>query len=123
MAEHRRSYEGTTYTLSAYAVADGETQFALATYGAATSDATARGSYLGQGQFTPGHYNSGWAATPYEYSYTCDAANAGKYLQVAVYGWGSQAYWFDNVSVVPEPASMVLVGFGGLIGLARKRRR
>jgi hypothetical protein len=31
--------------------------------------------------------------------------------------------WYDDVSVVPEPASLILIGLGGLAGCAMRRRR
>lgn len=116
--------EGVTYDLSAYALTyQGGTQFALALYEADTADASARGDLLGQGQFSPREESLGFDTTPFLYSYTCDAANAGKYLQAAVYGWGDNSYRVDNVQLVPEPATMALLAMGGLTAILRKRRR
>ena len=118
--------EGYTYELSAYALTyNGGTQFVLALYGASTADATAREDLLGQGQFSPREESLGFDSTPFVYSYTCDAANAGKYLQAAVYGWGDHSYRADMVElteIVPEPATMLLMTLGGLVSVLRRRR-
>ena len=100
--------EGYTYDLSSYAVSyDLGTQFALALYGATSSDASSREDYLGQGQFSPRAESLGFDTTPYLYSYTCDAANAGKYLQVAVYGWGGANYSFDSVELSIQESGLL----------------
>ncbi len=64
----------------------------------------------------------------YTISYTATAADAGKYLGIQFSGTnlGGYAYLFDNVRVdvtsVPEPATMSLLGLGGLGLLIRRKR-
>ncbi len=54
-------------------------------------------------------------------SYTCNAANAGKYLLVMVDGTARLGHYtyIDNVVLTPEPATLILLSLGGLI-LRRK---
>ncbi|MEM6505121.1 MAG: PEP-CTERM sorting domain-containing protein [Planctomycetota bacterium] len=42
--------------------------------------------------------------------------------RVAILGAGSGAHAFDNLVVVPEPGSLALLGLGGLLITARRRR-
>lgn len=58
----------------------------------------------------------GW--NNYEFTVTLDAAATGVKL-VPVWGDGG-SYGFDNLSVVPEPATMALLGLGGLLLRRRK---
>lgn len=66
--------------------------------------------------------------TEYTFTYTATAADAGKYLGIQFSGTnlGGYAYLFDNVRLdvtpAPEPATMSLLGIGGLGLLIRRKK-
>jgi hypothetical protein len=68
--------------------------------------------------------SSGW--TVLTAGFTCDAADAGKYLEVALNGNNGTTDWqnYDlvTVEVTPEPATMGLLALGGLGVLIRRKR-
>ena len=53
-------------------------------------------------------------------SYTATAADAGNRIGIKM--WGDEEVAFDDVTLVPEPSTMLLLGLGGLTLLRRKRR-
>jgi hypothetical protein len=55
------------------------------------------------------------------YTFTVEATGSSSTISFAGQDTGGY-YWVDNVSVIPEPASMLLFG-PGLVGLAAVRRR
>jgi hypothetical protein len=94
---------GKTYTLSSYAVSEkGGNCFGMILYAAATPDAAQRGNLLVSKNYTPSIYTSGWGSEPLTLSYTCDAVNAGKYLQALIYEWGHDYNWVDQASLIME---------------------
>ncbi len=61
-----------------------------------------------------------WA--PYSVEFSLDATQAAEeYLVVAFHGNGSGDFDVDNVSLVPEPATMSLLALGGLVALGKRR--
>jgi len=57
---------------------------------------------------------------PVSLDFTTPSSTAHVDVQFRVYDWADAVY-FDNVSVVPEPATLALFGLGGL--LLRRRRK
>jgi len=60
--------------------------------------------------------DTGW--TSFSGNFTAVAGAA--YADVTLNTWGWSTTYVDNVSVTPEPATMVLLGIGGLVALRRK---
>jgi hypothetical protein len=56
--------------------------------------------------------------TPFSYTFTTPAGTGLTEVKFTMGGWGN--LYVDNVNVVPEPATLVLLGLGGLT-LLRKR--
>jgi hypothetical protein len=55
----------------------------------------------------------------YSFSYTATAADAGKPMGIVIYGRSNT--WADDVTLIPEPITLGLLGLGGLALIRRKR--
>lgn len=58
--------------------------------------------------------------TPFSTDFTTVADTAHMEVKVSMGGWGTM--YVDNVSVVPEPATLGLIGLGGLLLAGRRRK-
>ena len=66
--------------------------------------------FLLKGTFTPAGSLSGFDATPAE-------------MRISLNKTGSVVSWAGTMTMIPEPATMSLLGFGGLIMIIRRRRK
>lgn len=104
----------TTYTISL--MYDGTNWGGL---GVAVNDYDASWSYIGYSWlpiYTGNGTDTGW--TSFSSTFTTLAGAA--YADVTLNTWSWATTYIDNVSVTPEPATMVLLGIGGLVALRRK---
>jgi hypothetical protein len=66
--------------------------------------------------YTGNGTDTGWTS----FSGTFTPVAGAAYADVTLNTWGWATTYVDNVSVTPEPATMVLLGIGGLVALRRK---
>jgi len=76
--------------------------------------------YEGDGTATGWVTWSSDSATNLTGTWTAPTGTAYVSIKLLQWGWEASASSYDNVSVTPEPATMVLLGIGGLLSLRRK---
>ena len=72
-----------------------------------------------------GEGNTGWVSFNTDSAnktgnWTAPAGTAYLTLKIEQWGWQPSGSLYDNVTLTPEPATMVLLGIGGLVAIRRK---